>query len=132
MLACRKSLQACLVKEVGAGRALTLRQGPAAGAKKVLGSAVNLPARRSYTTHSQLPEEHRMVYEMCRNFADSELSPNAGEWDKAHSFPRDAVTKLVRGSRPPSVASHVCRRRLLLLNPFAPTPQLSFARPSSA
>ena len=49
-----------------------------------------------YTTHSQLPSEHQMVYEMCRKFADEELSPNAGKWDKEHAFPVEAVNKLVR------------------------------------
>ncbi|KAL3823038.1 hypothetical protein ACHAXA_005226 [Cyclostephanos tholiformis] len=49
---------------------------------------------RSYTTHSQLPSEHQMVYEMCRKFADEELSPNAGRWDREHSFPTEAVNKL--------------------------------------
>lgn len=53
--------------------------------------------RAYYTTHSQLPEEHRMVYEMCRNFADNELAPHAGEWDQKHEFPKEAVTKLVSG-----------------------------------
>lgn len=53
-------------------------------------------ARRQYTTHSQLPSEHQMVYDMCRKFADEELAPNAGKWDKDHSFPREAVDKLVR------------------------------------
>jgi len=56
-------------------------------------------AMRKYTTHSQLPEEHRMVYEMCRKFADEELAPHAGEWDKKHEFPKEAVTKLVSGRR---------------------------------
>lgn len=49
---------------------------------------------RSVTTHSQLPSEHQMVYEMCRKFADEELSPNAGKWDKEHTFPTEAVGKL--------------------------------------
>lgn len=49
---------------------------------------------RQYTTHSQLPEEHRMVRDMCRKFADEELAPNAGEWDKKHEFPKDAVKQL--------------------------------------
>ena len=53
-------------------------------------------AVRNYTSHSQLPSEHQMVYEMCRKFADEELAPNAGKWDKEHSFPRDAIDKLVR------------------------------------
>jgi len=50
--------------------------------------------RRQYTTHSQLPSEHQMVYEMCRKFADEELAPNAGGWDKEHAFPTEAVDKL--------------------------------------
>lgn len=37
-----------------------------------------------------------MVYEMCRKFADEELAPHAGEWDKKHEFPTEAVDKLVR------------------------------------
>jgi butyryl-CoA dehydrogenase len=51
-------------------------------------------SRHHYTTYSQLPEEHQMIYEMCRRFADEELAPNAGKWDKEHSFPTDAVKKL--------------------------------------
>jgi butyryl-CoA dehydrogenase len=35
-----------------------------------------------------------MIYEMCRKFADEELAPNAGEWDKKHVFPTDAVKHL--------------------------------------
>jgi butyryl-CoA dehydrogenase len=35
-----------------------------------------------------------MVYEMCRKFADEELAPNAGEWDKKHEFPKQAITHL--------------------------------------
>jgi butyryl-CoA dehydrogenase len=50
------------------------------------GAASGLP-RRTITTHSQLPEEHTMIYEMCRRFADEEISPNAGKWDKKHEFP---------------------------------------------
>jgi alkylation response protein AidB-like acyl-CoA dehydrogenase len=57
---------------------------------------VAVVARSSpYTTHSQLPEEHKMVYEMCRRFADEELAPNAGSWDKHHTFPKAAVAQLV-------------------------------------
>lgn len=51
--------------------------------------------RAAYTTHSQLPEEHRMIYEMCRKFADEELAPNAHTWDKKHEFPKEAITHLV-------------------------------------
>jgi hypothetical protein len=28
------------------------------------------------------PREHQMIHEMCRKFADEELAPNAGKWDK--------------------------------------------------
>ena len=51
-------------------------------------------ATRSITTHSQLPEEHKMIYEMCRKFADEELAPNAREWDQKHEFPKAAVGQL--------------------------------------
>lgn len=51
-------------------------------------------ACRSITSHAQLPEEHKMIYEMCRKFADEELAPNAGKWDQKHEFPTDAVTQL--------------------------------------
>lgn len=49
---------------------------------------------RKYTTHSQLPEEHQMIHEMCRKFADEELAPNAGHWDQKHEFPTNAVNQL--------------------------------------
>lgn len=48
-------------------------------------------ATRGFLTWSSLPEEHSMLREMCRNFADNELAPNAGEWDKNHTFPKDQV-----------------------------------------
>jgi butyryl-CoA dehydrogenase len=35
-----------------------------------------------------------MLHEMCRKFADEELAPNAGKWDKNHEFPADAVKKM--------------------------------------
>jgi butyryl-CoA dehydrogenase len=63
-------------------------------ATSVTRRSVSRIASRSITTHSQLPEEHKMIYEMCRKFADEELAPNAGEWDKKHVFPTDAVTQL--------------------------------------
>jgi hypothetical protein len=74
-------------------------------ARRSSAAAKQLQHRASYTTYSQLPEEHRMVYEMCRTFADQKLAPHAGEWDKNHAFPKQAVTKLVR-----AVAYHVCRK----------------------
>ena len=53
-----------------------------------------LLSKRTYTTYSQLPEEHQMIYEMCRKFADEELTPHATKWDQEHTFPLDAVTQL--------------------------------------
>ncbi|GMH64325.1 hypothetical protein TrRE_jg12608, partial [Triparma retinervis] len=35
-----------------------------------------------------------MIYSMCRNFADTELAPNAAKWDKEHSYPSSAVSQL--------------------------------------
>ena len=51
-------------------------------------------AARSITTHSQLPEEHQMIYDMCRRFADEEIAPNAAKWDQKHEFP-DKVKDMV-------------------------------------
>ena len=42
----------------------------------------------------QLTEEQRQVRELCRQFADSELRPNARKWDLDHQFPAEAVKKL--------------------------------------
>jgi butyryl-CoA dehydrogenase len=63
------------------------------GGASVPASSISIAAR-SITTHSQLPEEHKMIYEMCRKFADEELAPNAGKWDQNHEFPKEAVTQL--------------------------------------
>jgi butyryl-CoA dehydrogenase len=59
-----------------------------------IANIANHTATRSITTHSQLPEEHKMIYEMCRKFADEELAPHAGKWDKQHEFPTEAITHL--------------------------------------
>ncbi|BDG06535.1 acyl-CoA dehydrogenase [Anaeromyxobacter oryzae] len=42
----------------------------------------------------QLTEEQRQVRDLCRQFAESELRPNARRWDAEHHFPREAVAKL--------------------------------------
>ena len=39
-------------------------------------------------------DEHKMLRDMCRAFADTELAPNAGKWDKAHEFPVDAIKQM--------------------------------------
>jgi butyryl-CoA dehydrogenase len=41
-----------------------------------------------------LTEEQRQVRELCREFAEQELKPNARRWDAEHQFPREAVAKL--------------------------------------
>jgi butyryl-CoA dehydrogenase len=44
--------------------------------------------------HIDLTEEQRQVRDLCREFADQELRPNARRWDAEHRFPREAVGKL--------------------------------------
>ena len=73
-----------------ASRRLLLGSAPAAPAAASVASA----ASRHYTCHAHLPEEHQMIHEMCRKFADEELAPNAGGWDQRHEFPTEAVTQL--------------------------------------
>ena len=42
----------------------------------------------------ELSEEQRQVRDLCREFAEKELKPNARRWDVEHTFPREAVKKL--------------------------------------
>ncbi|ABC81438.1 acyl-CoA dehydrogenase [Anaeromyxobacter dehalogenans] len=42
----------------------------------------------------QLTEEQRQVRDLCREFADRELRPNARRWDRDHEFPAAAVKQL--------------------------------------
>jgi butyryl-CoA dehydrogenase len=42
----------------------------------------------------QLNDEQAQVRDLCREFADRELRPNARRWDAEHAFPRDAVRQL--------------------------------------
>src|SRR5512146_454587 len=41
-----------------------------------------------------LTEEQRQVRDLCREFAEKELKPNARRWDREHEFPTAAVQKL--------------------------------------
>jgi butyryl-CoA dehydrogenase len=43
---------------------------------------------------SALSEEHAMLRETVRQFADTELIPNASKWDKEHLFPADAIRQM--------------------------------------
>lgn len=49
---------------------------------------------RSYTDWPFLTDEHRMISDMCRNFAETELKPIAGIIDKEHRYPKEQVEKL--------------------------------------
>ena len=42
----------------------------------------------------ELTEEQRQVRDLCRDFADRELKPNAHRWDAEHRFPAEAVKQL--------------------------------------
>jgi butyryl-CoA dehydrogenase len=42
----------------------------------------------------RLTEEQKQVQDLCRDFAEKELKPNARRWDRDHEFPAAAVKKL--------------------------------------
>jgi len=42
----------------------------------------------------QLTDEQRQVRDLCREFADKALKPNARRWDAEHQFPKEAVKQL--------------------------------------
>ena len=48
-------------------------------------------SRRQYTNLALLSDEHRMMRETCRDFANNELVPIAGVTDKEHKFPSEAI-----------------------------------------
>ena len=41
-----------------------------------------------------LSEQQRMIRDMARDFAQSELSPNAAEWDRTATFPEAAIARM--------------------------------------
>lgn len=43
-------------------------------------------AKRCYTQWPFLKEEHVMISEMCKQFAETELKPHAAMLDKEHKF----------------------------------------------
>ena len=57
----------------------------------VLGQGMRSPG---YTSWPFLSDYHVMIANTCRNFADTELSPKAGLYDKEHRFPADQVKGL--------------------------------------
>ena len=42
----------------------------------------------------RLTEEHHMIREACRKFADKSLKPKASEYDRTHEFPWEHIAKL--------------------------------------
>eukprot|EP00286_Rhodomonas_abbreviata_P022355 CAMPEP_0181297348 /NCGR_PEP_ID=MMETSP1101-20121128/5190_1 /TAXON_ID=46948 /ORGANISM="Rhodomonas abbreviata, Strain Caron Lab Isolate" /LENGTH=411 /DNA_ID=CAMNT_0023402275 /DNA_START=11 /DNA_END=1246 /DNA_ORIENTATION=- len=49
---------------------------------------------RNYTNWPLINEEHGMISEMTRNFAQTELAPIAYTTDRDHKFPAEAIDKL--------------------------------------
>jgi len=43
-----------------------------------------------------LTEEHRMIRDALRSFAQERLAPNAARWDREHHFPREELQELAR------------------------------------
>ncbi len=56
--------------------------------------SLNRISIRSYTNWPLLRDEHRMVADMCRQFADTKLTPFAGQFDKEHRYPKEQVEEL--------------------------------------
>lgn len=50
--------------------------------------------QRGYANWPFLKEEHLQIREMTRAFADEELAPHAGQWDREHTYPAQAIAKL--------------------------------------
>lgn len=51
-------------------------------------------AQRTYLDWPLLKEEHVMIGQTCRNFAETELMPIAAKIDREHFFPAEQVRKL--------------------------------------
>ena len=51
-------------------------------------------ASRSYSDWPFLKEEHVMIADMCKTFAETELKPIAGQLDRDHAYPTAAMKKL--------------------------------------
>ncbi|HEY5762271.1 MAG TPA: acyl-CoA dehydrogenase family protein, partial [Rhodocyclaceae bacterium] len=41
-----------------------------------------------------LDQDHQMIRDAVREFAQGEIAPHAAEWDRSHQFPRDALKGL--------------------------------------
>ncbi|XP_033628341.1 short-chain specific acyl-CoA dehydrogenase, mitochondrial-like [Asterias rubens] len=54
----------------------------------------NVTHTRCMSGWADLPDIHTMLRKTCRDFADKELMPIAGELDKEHRYPKEQVKKL--------------------------------------
>ena len=57
-------------------------------------SGVSRPSRRTLPLDFSLSEEQQLLKKTVREFAESELSPHAREWDEQQEFPREVFSKL--------------------------------------
>lgn len=55
---------------------------------------ISSPQFQNVATFTDLPEEHQMLKDTCRQFAEAELWPIAGEIDKTCRYPEDQVHKM--------------------------------------
>lgn len=55
---------------------------------------VNNNVLRCYTAWPFLKEEHIMISQTCKSFAETELMPIAAKIDKEHFFPAEQIKKL--------------------------------------
>ena len=69
----------------------SLRKSTVAVGSRLIGRGA---ASRNYTSWPMLSEEHVMIAEMAKNFADTELAPIAHKTDKEHLFPTEKIKKL--------------------------------------
>jgi short/branched chain acyl-CoA dehydrogenase len=53
-----------------------------------------MPSVPSLNTQLDLTDEQRAVRDLVRDLCESEVKPNAGEWDEKHAFPYDVVAKM--------------------------------------
>ena len=62
----------------------------------MLARATRAVARNAQQTRAfmALAEDHDQIRDVARGFAEERLMPIAGETDRLHKFPRDAVTEL--------------------------------------
>src|SRR5918997_6571273 len=42
----------------------------------------------------ELTHEQREIRDLARRFADEQIAPHAGRWDRDHTFPRELYTQL--------------------------------------